>query len=325
MPRFPADALVLDMVLPIHEELGNSFALIDRYAEAGFSFVSFTIAGDDYDISGTMKRLARVRAEIAAAGDRAVFAFRGDDIRSAKASGKIAVGLHLEGTECHERDPGLVEIYHALGIRHNLIAFNRNNAAGGGCADLGDGGLTRLGREIVAEMNRVGMLVDLAHTGERTVFDIIERSSDPVMNSHTATRALHPHYRNVSDAQIDAIAATGGVMGISGFSAYLGDPACRVETVFRHIDHIVQRVGPAHVGFGFDFIGSTTMLADYIAMRGPDEWPVINDIGYDPINVFPPFGAAALVPMMAAAGYDNAAITGILGGNWMRLIDKVWR
>jgi len=319
------DMLVLDFVAPIHEELGNGFDMVDEYRDAGFNFISFTIAGDDYDISGTMKRLATIRREITEASDSVIFALKAEDIRRAQAERKIAVGLHFEGTECHEHDPAMVEVYYALGVRHNLIAFNRNNAAGGGCGDLGDGGLTRLGRHIIDEMNRVGMIVDVAHTGDKTISDIIERSSAPVINSHAAVRALHPHYRNMTDEQIDRIAESGGVIGISGFSAYLGDPNCAAETVFRHIDYITQRVGPGHVGFGFDYMRSPQMLAEYIKMRGPEEWPVINGVGYDPINLFKPASAQALVGLMQSAGYDEAAIRGVLGENWMRVIEKVWR
>jgi len=319
------DAMVLDMVAPIHEELGNGFDMIKSYHNAGINFVSFTIAGDDYDISGTMKRLARVRRQIFSASDSVVFALTGEDIRRAKKENKIAVGLHFEGTECHEHDAGLVEVYHALGVRHNLIAFNRNNAAGGGCGDLGDGGLSRLGQAIIDEMNRVGMICDIAHTGYKTGLDVIERSSAPVINSHAACHHLHPHYRNMTVEQLKAIASTNGVIGISGFSAYLGDPQCRSETVFAHIDHVVQTVGPAHVGFGFDFMRSTEMLSEYIKMRGADEWPIINGIGYDPINLFPPMKAYELIPLMQGAGYTNQAIEGVLGENWMRVIDEVWR
>lgn len=322
---FLDDALLMDMVTPIHEELGNGFFLVEEFRRARFNFMSFTIAGDDYDISGTMKRIARVRAQLREVQERVVFVHTAADVLRAKAAGKMAVALHLEGTECHERDPALVEIYYALGIRHNLLAFNRNNAAGGGCGDLGDGGLTRLGRRFIDEMNRVGMIVDLAHTGDRTVADIIERSTAPVINSHAGVRAIHPHYRNVTDAQIDAIAVSGGVIGISGFSAYLGDVACRSETVFAHVDAIVQRVGPKHVGLGLDYMCSPELLERYIVERGSDEWPVIGGVGYSPIRLFAPQRIGEVVQKMQSAGYDEAAVRGVLGENWLRVMERVWR
>jgi len=318
------DALVWDMVVPIHSELGNDFSVLEYYKECGFNFASFTIAGDDYDISGTMKRMGDVRAQLQENEDKYVFVHSADDVVRAKHEGKLAVGLHFEGTRCMDRDPHMVEIYYALGVRHNLLAFNKNNSAAGGCGDLHDSGLTRYGQMLVDEMNRVGMLVDLSHTGYKTTLDIMERITDPVIVSHSNVYALHPHYRNLRDDQILKVAETGGVIGLSGFSAYLGDPDCKTETAFRHVDHIVQLVGDNHMALGLDYFREPEMLRAYMATR-PEEWPKVNGVGYDVLNLFTPARVPELVQMMLDNGYKEESVRRILGLNWLRVAKEVWK
>src|SRR5262249_24576170 len=216
------DALVWDMVLPLQASAGNDISILREVRSAGFDFVSLTIAGDDCGVGEAIRLLAGARRQIRQAGEGCVLATSVEDILHAKSQGRLAVGLHLEGTRCLERDLAMIEVYYALGIRHNLIAFNLANSAGGGCADEADGGLTRFGRRVIDEMNRVGMVVDLSHVGYRTTMDILDRSAAPCIISHSNAQGIWPHYRNVKDDQIRRCAEGGGVVGISGSSAYLG-------------------------------------------------------------------------------------------------------
>lgn len=115
--------------------MGNTFEVLDRFRLAGHGFVSLTIAGDDCGLAEATHRIAGARTAIANRPDAFRLATSVDDILGARAEGKLAVGLHLEGTECLERDPDLIDLFYALGIRHGILAFNQNNSASGGCAD----------------------------------------------------------------------------------------------------------------------------------------------------------------------------------------------
>lgn len=323
MTAFAADRLVWDMVVPWAPSVGNDFALLDRYRAAGHAYVSLTVAGDDSGLAAAMHRVAEARRQLRERNTTLMLATSVDDVRRARTEGKLAVGLHLEGTECLERDVDAIDSMVALGIRHSALSFNRNNSAAGGCSDLGNVGLSRLGRRYLTRMNELGVLVDLSHASERASFEAIERSASPVVFSHSNARALHGHYRNVSDALATACAAAGGLVGLSGSSAYLGHGAPLVDGLFRHIDHFVQRLGPRHVGLGTDYVVDAAAVSAIFIER-PDEWPVDESADYRDLRYLPPEALPEVVALMVRAGYDEAAVSDILGGNYLRIAAEVW-
>jgi membrane dipeptidase len=125
-------------------------------------------------------------------------------------TGRLAVSFDLEGAEALDGDAAIVEVFHRLGVRAMLIAYNHANRAGGGCHDDPQQGLTAFGREVVREMNRVGMLVDATHCSHRTTMDLFEVSEGPVIFSHSAPKGVAQHDRNVDDEQMRACAACQG-------------------------------------------------------------------------------------------------------------------
>jgi len=252
-----------------------------------------------------------------------VLAERVADIHAAKASRKLAITLHLEGTRCFERNLDMVEAFHRLGVRHTLLAFNNANSAAGGCAEEGDGGLTKFGRRLIAEMERVGMMLDLSHTGPRSSLEALEMTTKPAVFSHSNAAALVPHYRNLTDAQIRACAATGGLIGLSGSSEYLGDPAASSAALFRHVDHVVQLVGIDHAGLGLDIVFDSDALNAWIRGR-PDEWPSARDPNWPGFRYAQPAQLAELLELMARAGYGEADLRKFLGGNHLRIAEAVW-
>ncbi len=171
----------------------------------------------------------------------------------AKREGKLAVSFDLEGMDALNGDIGMVDVYYRLGVRQMLFAYNRNNKAGGGCHDE-DIGLTPFGRDVIREMNRVGMLVDCSHCGHRTTMEAMEVSTAPVIFSHSNARRLCDHERNIRDDQIKGCAATGGVIAVTGVGRFLGPRGPVVEHVVEHIDYMVELVGPQHVGLGMDSV-----------------------------------------------------------------------
>ena len=255
-----------------------------------------------------MRRLARLRSEILAEPDRLILVETVDDILRAKAQGKLAVGLHFEGSRLLERDLNLIEIYYKLGIRFCHPVFNLSNSFGGGCAERTDGGLTRFGFRAVEEMQRHGMILDGAHVGYRTTMDIMEMSAAPFIFSHNGVDAVFSHFRNVRDDQIRACARTGGVIGISGANNYLGEDPTN-ETLFRHVDHIVQLAGPEHVGIGLDLVQDSAALNAFVKSR-PDEW----------FGVWKPwcFAGPDRSPRSLSACWIEAIPSRPSGGCWVR-------
>lgn len=244
------------------------------------------------------------------------------DIRAARAGGKLAVIFDIEGMV--PLDGGridLIERFRASGVGWMLVAYNRNNDAGGGCTDE-DGGLTAYGREVLREMRRVGMIVCCSHTGHRTAREVIDAADMPVIFSHSNASVLHNHYRNIPDDLIRACAASGGVVGINGLSAFLGGEASP-ELVATHIDHVAQLVGAEHVGLGLDFVYDRTELDEYLLkMREtfPDD-PALRDT----LTMVPPTCIGEIAEILAQRGYRTEDLHAILGENWLRVASNVWR
>ncbi len=245
------DLLVWDMVWPLAPEFGNDWAKLDRSAPPASMWCRWTLAGDNHNVSQAMAMVAAARRHIFSRPDALLLVQGVADARRARRDGKLGVALHFEGTRCFERNLDMVEAFYALGVRHTLLAFNQTNSAGGGCAEAEDGGLSRFGKSLIAEMNRVGMLLDLSHTGRRTAMQAMEASAKPVVFTHSNSDAIQPHFRNVTDAMARACARHRRPCRRFGSSAYLAIRPPRPEAIFRHIDHFTALVGPEHVGLGW--------------------------------------------------------------------------
>ena len=144
-----------------------------------------------------------------------------------------------------------IAIFRQLGVRMMHLTYNRRNVLGDGCAEPANAGLSDFGRQAVAQMNRDGVIVDLAHTGEQTCLDVAACSEKPVVVSHATCRALHEHYRGKSDAVLKAVAQTGGVVGICAIPDFLGGSG-DIRALLDHVDHAVRIVGDEHVAIGTD-------------------------------------------------------------------------
>ena len=150
-----------------------------------------------------------------------------------------------------EEELGYLRVFHQLGIRMMHVTYNRRNMLGDGCAERANGGLSDFGRTAVAEMNRVGVIPDVAHSGWRTSFETATVSTRPVVASHTTCAALHEHIRSKPDDVIKAIADSGGLVGICCISDFLGAQG-NIHAFLDHIDHVARSVGVDHVGIGTD-------------------------------------------------------------------------
>jgi membrane dipeptidase len=316
-------ALVWDghSCLPLRS--GVDMNMLQRHRDAGIDYVSVNVGMDFNPVEQVMRVIAGFRAGIAANPSAFVLAATAADVRRAKAAGKLAVSFDLEGSDMLAGDVDMLALYWDLGVRQIHLAYNRNNAVGGGCHDSPTG-LTAFGRRVVAEINRLGMLMDCSHTGYRTSMEILEISSRPVIFSHACVHALKPHGRNVRDDQIDACARTGGVIGVTGIGIFLGDNDNSTETMVRHIDYVAERVGPRHVGVALDFVFE----------RGGDEdppgfdrklwWPPGNEYDTPNRRNVAPEQMPGLTEALLKRGYAEADIRGILGENFLRVAAQSW-
>jgi membrane dipeptidase len=187
--------------------------------------------------------------------------------------------------------------------------------------DEEDEGLTPYGEAVIAEMNRVGMILCLSHTGERTATEAIELSSKPPIFSHSNSAAVHPHRRNISDRLIKMCADRGGVVGINGLGDFLcapGEPI--VPALVRHIDHAVQLVGPDHVGIALDYVYDQDELRAYLKSMPnlfpggiPEEFPFV-----------PPEDLPLIADGLLRLGYTDRDLSLILGRSWLRVARENW-
>jgi membrane dipeptidase len=249
-----------------------------------------------------------------------------NDVELAKRERKIAVSLNFQGTNAFAGRLDLIEVYRRLGVTQALLCFNEKNAVADGCYERTDAGLSRYGLRVVQEMNRVGMLVDVSHTGYHSSLEAIDASSKPVIMSHSNVRAIAEHPRNVTDEQIRAIARRQGVIGIAGISAMTASTdvpdAVAPATLFRHVDHIAQLVGGAHVGFGLDYIPDTSGLLAWIRSR-PETFPA--DQHRTQMLSAAPAVIEPMVALMLRAGYAEADVRNVLGENWLRVFRAAGR
>lgn len=305
------------------ECLDEGPSMLPRYKAAGFDFLSLTIGADWDRPEPTLRHFAQQRRWFERRADLYRIAGSVEDIRAAKAKGKLAIGFHLQGTSPLGYDPVLIDTWYRLGIRWMILCYNTRNPLGDGCHEPDNAGLSLLGRAFVAESNRVGMMLDISHAGIRTSLDIIEASDKPVLASHSSARAIKNHERNLTDEQIKALAARGGVVGINSIGAFLTDDnSSGVGALMRHIDHIAQLVGPQHVGLGLDVVFYQPFMEKLY-----DSGPLMAQRGYPrpPWADVKPEDLPELVEALDRHGYDEPAILGILGENFLRVAAQNWR
>jgi membrane dipeptidase len=309
--------------MPVARPHDTSFLpQLERYRAAGVSAVMLNVGFGDMGIEEHVRTLASLRGWIKARPGEYLLLRTADDVERANATGRLAVGFDIEGANAVADQPSLVSLYYDLGVRWMLLAYNTNNRVGGGCQDE-DKGLTPFGREVIAEMERVGMQVCCSHTGHRTVRDVFEVATRPVIFSHSNPSAVYPHPRNIPDDLIRACAATGGVVGINGIGSFLGKNDNSSETFARHVDHVAQLVGPQHVALGLDYVFDSQELDDYLSKMA-HTFPAA--LGYEKgLRMVAPEQLEAIVLALQRLGYRDADLRAVLGGNLMRLARTVWK
>ena len=249
-----------------------------------------------------LQMIDRFYTEIRAAGDMAVFARNHREIMAAVEAGKAAAVLTIEGGECLDTDVSNVRIMKELGVLAIGLTWNeRNMIADGVGEERTGGGLTNFGVEVVQEMNRSGIIVDVSHLSEPGFWDVIETSQKPIIASHSNAKTVCNHRRNLTDEQLLALAKNGGVTGMNFARDFVAQKDADLGGVIRHIEHICALIGPDHIGLGSDFDGIS---------EGPT--------GLEDVTKMP-----AITQELCRLGYSEENIRKILGGNFLRVIKEV--
>ncbi|MFF5233706.1 dipeptidase [Dactylosporangium sp. NPDC000521] len=291
------------------------------WIEGGFTACVLSVGGGSAPASA-VAALGAVHRRLRET-DRLQLVLTAAEMRHAAAQRRLAVLLHFQTTHLLGDNPDLVEVYWRLGVRMFGLAYNRTSPVAGGALDPVDEGLSAVGRRMIAEMNRLGILVDFAHTGWRSCAQALELSSGPCVASHSNAHAVHAHPRNLPDSVIKGIAASGGIVGMNGFPAFVSsDSAPTLDQFIDHMVHIDSLVGPGHVGLGLDYCTITS--AEYEEMIDSGDWTA-DDYPPPPWNypqgIENPRSIDALARRMSVRGYADQEINGILGANWMRVFE----
>jgi len=295
---------------------------LQRWRDAGVHYLSIDVGFDVLPWEQTVRNLSAFRHWILDHADDYQLVTRPEDILTARAAGKLAITFDIEGMNALDGRVEMVEFYHHLGVRQMLFAYNRNNLAGGGCHDENIG-LTSFGREVIDEMNRLGMFVDVSHCSYRTSIEAIEYSKKPVIFSHSNPVAISRHGRNISDEQIRACVKTGGLIGVNGIGEFLGSQQPDAALLARHIDYLIEVAGPRHVGIALDYafpVGNTS--TEEILAAHPEYWPKEEYSGVH--GYVAPEALEQVVLHLLQSGHSETTIINVLGGNFYRLACEIW-
>lgn len=281
---------------------------LPRLQEAGVNMQFFALYIDSrYKPLGALERTLELidvfYRELTANHHRMELVLEHKDIDRILKNGKLAALLTVEGGEGIQESLGLLRSFYRLGVRGMTLTWNQRNAIADGAGEGPKGGLSKFGHEVVAEMNSLGMLIDVSHLNCGGFVDVVRASSKPVIASHSNARALCDHPRNLDDSQLKLLADNGGVIGITFVPDFLVDNGAKADlsTVADHIDYVRNLIGSEYIGLGSDFDGT-------------DSVPV----GLENVTKIPD-----LLHVLETRGYRESEIENICGGNVLRLLRQV--
>lgn len=306
---------------------------------AGVDAVNITVCDFEADFEDACDRIAGWLSAVnpPAGGLRLIETV--EDIHRAHDDGQA--GLIMGTQNCRPIDDQLerLDLFHRLGLRIMQLTYNNRNYLGDGCLEPEDGGLSALGRQAVGRMNRLGIAIDLSHVGERTTLMAAEASERPVLVTHANAKAIADWPRNKSDEVIRAVAASGGIIGVSIYGPLLwnGDPSRgpNLGDFIQHAEYVAEMVGIEHVSFGTDLFAvadeavycqDVDMVSEHSNPAAAAYARAFDDtmMGRYPADCR---GLAELPNMTWAldnAGWAETDIRGLLGGNLMRALGEIW-
>lgn len=264
---------------------------------------------------------------LARRADDVVLATSVADIHRARADGKIAIVFAWQVANRIGEDENTLVGYHRLGLRSSGLVYNVGNYIGSGCVDPDQGPLSKFGVRVVETLQEFGIAVDIGgHCSEATSFDVLRIAEGPVVCSHTNPRTLRDAPRAMTDQLFKAIAATGGVIGITAFNFFL-TPSGRatIHDYLRHIDYTVKLVGADHVGMGLDFLVGKQLSGSVDSwLFPPAAYPQRYEDWIYPETLSDFSGVPLVTAGLLRMGYREEDVRKIMGLNWLRVWEEIW-
>ncbi len=329
------DAMIIDNACPM--AVLDQFH--DHFIKGGVTAVAATVGYGMANIGTfdfTMKNLGKWFDKFRNPEKNLIHVTSRDDLHKAKKEGKLGIIFHFQGTTPFENDINTVELFYRMGVRVVQLSYNDKDLVGCGCAVETDTGLTKFGGEVISEMNRLGIVIDCAHTGFKTSLDAISASQSPVIISHGNAKSVCNNDRNCEDELIRAIAKNGGVIGFNGFPGFVSKKnKPTLGDLLDHVDHMVKIAGVEHVCVGMDYFeyqaGATDdntadVVYDFLLDSGAwnkKEYPA--PPWHYPQGIEMPDTFDNLTLGLYDRGYSEDEIKGILGMNIIRIFDRVWK
>ena len=307
---------------------------LPRLREGGVDVVGLKVGGDtifapvyktDRHLNVALWNLETICQEVDESHGEMVITTTVQEMRRAKSEDRVALLLSFEGARPIEDRLEFLRLFYRLGVRRFQLTWNFRNRVADGCGEERTrGGITEFGIKVLAELERLGMVMDLAHLSESSFWAALEHHHGPLIVSHANTRALCDHPRNLKDEQIKAVAALGGVVGVVFYGPFISKDKPTIEKLVDHIDHIVGLVGVDHVGLGcdytddhFDLMGAG--LSAYPSLYPKDLWKKY------PPNLSTYAETGNLTVELVRRGYSGEDTKKVLGENYLRVFDQVFR
>ncbi|MEL0088668.1 MAG: membrane dipeptidase, partial [Halieaceae bacterium] len=305
--------------------------VFEQMREGGLNAVHVTIAYHE-NTRETLTRLGEWNSRFEAMPDLIRPVMKPEDIHKAKAEGRIGIIFGAQNCSPIEDEIRLVELMRQLGLMIMQLTYNNQSLLACGCYEDEDSGLTRFGKQVVREMNRVGMVIDMSHSAERSTLEAVDHSEQPVIISHANPSHFHDALRNKSNRVIDAIAANEGLLGFSLYPFHLKNgPQCTLDDFCDMVVWTAERMGVDRVGFGSDLCqnqpqsvlewmrnGRWSKTMDYgEGSSGNAGWPEALTWFKDNRD-FP-----GIIAALKKRGFSDEEMAKIVGGNWVDLLTRV--
>ena len=327
--RLHADAIVIDCSSVVKQEPGH----IERARAGGVTATNHTVTRPMSDLPTALGEINSCRRWIDANAGDVLLATSVADIYEAKRSNREAIIFGPQNTEFIGTDLHVLGSAHDLGVRILQLTYQRQNWVASGCGERRDGGLTMFGRQFVRAMNELGIVVDVSHCGQVTGADAIAWSSTPVIVSHGHPSRVAPHARAKDDDLLRALAANGGVIGLTAISMFLYDPPTPrlrpgLRDLARHFEYLIDLIGVDHVGIGLDFDETNTpekYARDQAAH--PEIYTQTAAFDWDNKRIWELTHAGeelSVTRVLVSLGLSDDDIVKVLGGNWLRVFEQVW-
>ena len=304
-------------------------ALFEKTRDGGVHVVHVTVSYWE-DFRETLLKITQWHRHFVNHADLIMPVKTAADVLEAQRSNRLGIVFGFQNCSPINDDLGLVQVLHELGARFMQLSYNNQSLLATGCYEDDDPGITRFGKQVIQEMNRVGMVIDMSHSAERSTLHAIELSSRPIAITHANPAFFHPALRNKSNTVIDALAESGGMLGLSLYPFHLKNgSACTLQSFCEMIEQTVERIGIDQLGIGSDLCqnwgydtlewmrsGRWTFVADHGEGSAADQrWPDQPE-WFQSASDLPNIKAG-----LAQRGFSEVDINKIMGNNWLRFFE----